>query len=288
LVEITDFPLWTPVWDDHLWKRLAYFFVFSPQLLIPLKLMSGASFAGVLWSIGVEEHFYFFWPWLMRASRAKVVIPAFGIILLTLALGSDTANSYLGPLVKEYGEYIRIENFSPMAIGALGGWLVHTKSRWLKFLWPRFVQWLILGLLGFAMIFSQGRLLLYPSLSGALFLGVILIVAISPNPVLRLDHPALEKLGEYSYSFYCFHWMMIALVMNALASSGMLVDSMLLQVIAYGAPFLMTILLSALCYRFVEKPALRLKSAFAVVPSASLGLESALDSLEQRANLQAR
>jgi peptidoglycan/LPS O-acetylase OafA/YrhL len=284
LLGIFDFPIWSPVRDEFFWKRLTYFLAFSPQLLEPMNLIKGASFAGVLWSVGLEEHFYFLWPWLLRAAKANVLVLGAVILALSFAFDTDTAGNFLGPLTI----FFRMENFSSMAIGAIGGWLVHRNSRLLKLLYPRYAQILALGILGATLIVNPQLLVASKLLNGTLFLAVILIVTSTPNPVLRLEQPWLEGLGEYSYSFYCFHWMMIAPTLNAVVKSGLIVESLLFQVIVYGIPFGLTILFSALSYRFLEGPFLRLKSAFAVVPSASRGLEGALETFEERANLQTR
>ncbi len=37
---------------------------------IPLIIQSSLPFIGHLWSIGVEEQFYLFWPWIFKKSRS--------------------------------------------------------------------------------------------------------------------------------------------------------------------------------------------------------------------------
>ena len=45
------------------------YFLFSPNLA--LLLVPAAGMVGHLWSIGVEEHFYLFWPWLLRKIKSN-------------------------------------------------------------------------------------------------------------------------------------------------------------------------------------------------------------------------
>jgi peptidoglycan/LPS O-acetylase OafA/YrhL len=80
------------------------------------------------------------------------------------------------------------------------------------------------------------------------FVGLILAVASGPtwlSPLL--ERPVMVLLGEASYSLYIIHWSVVTVLhLKLLGSLG--------TPLVHAAALVATVLLSVLCYRFVEVP----------------------------------
>jgi len=219
-----------------------------------------------LWSLSVEEQFYLFWPLafaagMRLAGRRRLLVGVLAGALASLALawvlfdphnasrayyGTDThaAGLLLGVALALVWNPAELRRDSPSrwfgptldALGALAlGYLV------IAFL---DVHDYDLGL------FHGGYL--WISLSTAVLIGVL------AHPAARLGgllaQPPMVWLGLRSYSFYLWHWPVLALTRPGIDVSmprGVLIPLQLLAVLC----------LAELSYRFVERPFRRRRSA---------------------------
>ena len=201
-----------------------------------------------LWSLGVEEQFYIFWPLLLLLFAGKVqrkymwaVVTAFIVALLLYAqhkLAQNAAKAYYSMPVRA----------SELLIGALIGFLPQLK------LPKKLLQSLIWGslviLFATAVYFDKqtpfpGAMALIPCLATAL---IIYLGQSSPSSNILLSNPFSTWMGRISYPLYLWHWPIIVLFgiyMRPLNAENQVVI------------VLLSILLAFLTYQLIEKPSKR-------------------------------
>lgn len=224
-----------------------------------------------LWSISVEEQFYLFAPWAVKALSRKA-LTGFSIVILVFTnfwlyvLGTSHAADH----VIWYNSAVQFENF---AVGMLLCLLLRGKS-------PRNPVWQRVSLLaawvlcwciatyGFnihtgtevapgawALIGGYGLVAL-----GCCFL---LIAFLGLDKALIPDWAIY--LGRISYGLYVFHVLALHIV-GAIFSHGPLFGIVAMPL--KGASALgLTILLASLSYRYFEAPFLRIKKRHEVIES---------------------
>lgn len=221
-------------------------------LLVPnLNLAVLPGILGQLWSIGAEEQFYLFWPWLVRrVGFAKLCWTIIGVRWLLLAVTTtalygfgDTSNA-----LYSLHEFLVRNRFDAMAIGSLFAYLLYRRSPVLQVVYRLFP--LVLAAFVVVTILPMNKYgdSLYDSVL-AVLCG-LMIVNVIRFPAL--DFPMARALGNLSYGVYMYH----NLVLFVLAPN--VVDSSLLLILVPGV----TLILAVLSYRYFERPFLRLKTRF--------------------------
>ena len=276
------------------------FFVLSTLFAANLSHLFGITQPhgpGVLWSLAVEEHFYFLWPVLVYAlSRRHLAMLAAAIIVVTpIARGMAAAHGMpVDTTVYQYSWF----RFDGLALGGLLAVAVRSSRMSVGFGLRLAALCLALsavitvvgaffglghqGTLGTALRFNQAHFVF-----GAL---LVLAFALRGTPftaVLRTRF--MRTSGDLSYCLYLIHlaigdgvvWLVsrAGWDMDATfgALGGVLVRGAAIVVIAFS--------LAALSKRYLEEPFLRLKSRFtardvsraaqpAAVPDAALLVEA--------------
>lgn len=198
-----------------------------------------------LWSLGVEEQFYIFWPlllWLFLAKTSRkylwLLISTFIIILLAYAqyqLTQNPAKAYYSMPVRAF----------ELLIGALITCLPQPK------LPKKIIQSLIL--LGIVVLFTAaiyfdqqtpfpGLMALIPCLATAV---IIYLGQSVPSSNFLLSNQLSTWIGNISYPLYLWHWPIIVLF-----GIYMLPLNIEYQIIV----ILLSLLLAFITYRLAEKP----------------------------------
>lgn len=179
-------------------------------------LMSQALPITHLWSLNVEEQFYFIAPQLIKRTRA---VPAALMLLMSikliLHLGVYLWFQATGDALARYLLVIlEAVRFEALALGGLGAYLVYTDHALLQVLFHRAVQ--IASAVGVAAIILR----MTPSnpitdlLSAGVFAVFITNTAAAPRCFYRLETPLLRRLGDLSYAIYMAHapvlWLLYA------------------------------------------------------------------------------
>jgi peptidoglycan/LPS O-acetylase OafA/YrhL len=223
---------------------------------VEASLFPPVNYAGVLWSVGVEEWFYLFWPLLLLVAtkRAWIVLPTI-IVSLLIARQEFRAGVpfYLFSQIR----------FDCMAIGAVGAILVFWRSGLpnvlVRSVFSRPGQMCILtiliGCIGWGVGFGPADELVYSTL----FLWLILNVAINPHTIFNLDHPALKWLGDRSYAMYCFNWIALVSSLIVLRRTGFDLSGKGAHILNFVCGVIITIIIADLSYRFLERPFLSWK-----------------------------
>lgn len=219
------------------------------------------------WSLGVEEQFYLFWPLLMKKLKRPVQFIIGVIVFFTIAKG---ITGFLKAKYQIEIPYLifTVVRFDCMAIGALGAFVVHyNKAKILEICHHKISQafaWITMLLLTFNLF--KIHPLVNHSFVAFMTVVAILNVAFNKKTVVGLDHSILDFLGKISFGLYVYHPLVILAAVKAsiLLSPNRPPSMPLVYIAVIGG----TILISHLSYQWLEKPFLKLKDKYAIIPSS--------------------
>ncbi|MEJ1121090.1 acyltransferase family protein [Phyllobacterium sp. CCNWLW109] len=201
-----------------------------------------------LWSLGVEEQFYFIWPTLLLALMKwpRLVIP--GLIVLILA------SIAVGQALLAFGEfsfayYMLPSRMFQLATGGLAVFILHSK---LIIRAPHLV-FTIMSVLGLGLIISSAWLLdgntAFPGLNAIpVSFGALLIILSGHKQNLLSGGFSIKPIrwiGNISYSLYLWHWPVLAFMRYSYIEIDLLNGTL-----AFAA----MIALSAFSYVAIENP----------------------------------
>jgi peptidoglycan/LPS O-acetylase OafA/YrhL len=263
-LEVFQLPRYTAALPEHFAATFPLFLLFLPQLA--LSIYEPVPFAEPAWSIGVEEQFYLLWPALLRKSRYFVALAAVVIVTTvgarSFALAMAKANRADADALRIWNcviNYFYFTRMECMAIGGLFAWLVFAKRKTLlSFFYNRFVQVVTYGLTAYLLVTDSFKPIFNYGWYSVCFGVLILNIATNPRSLIPHGGRAFEFLGNISFSIYMLHEMAIQLTIAA----GFTSNAML-----YGISMPLTIAAASASYLWFERPFLRLKSRYAVVPS---------------------
>jgi len=236
---------------------------------VPYILQTQIPLISHLWSIGVEEQFYLFWPWIVKKTTKllKWLLLFIGIVLSLKLLFwfyyHKTGNSI--PL-----SIIQITRFHCMAIGACGAvFFFREDKKFLRFsfsLVTQIVLWLVLALC--ALDWFRGVPLINDEIIALVTLFLILNVAGNPKTIIPLDNWYINYLGKISFGIYMYHPLIIYLVAKWAGSFTRTLETDFQYIVIYLLVMFLTIVIAGLSYRFFETPFLRFKDKFTLVKSS--------------------
>jgi peptidoglycan/LPS O-acetylase OafA/YrhL len=213
-----------------------------------------------LWSLGVEEQFYIFWPPILLLIAGSARTPLWICVLIAISFAASVA-VFFGH--KDWSFYSPI----PRAWELLGGGLLAALQASKRF--PRLPEdftsaFGLIGILISATVLNGDSP--FPGPYAVLPVAGAMLILVSPNSLLNrhvLSSRSFVWTGLISYPLYLWHWPLLCYL-------GLLRNGVpnLLEI---WAAVLAAVILSALTYRFVEMP---LRRQAAVVPKLSLALAS--------------
>lgn len=266
-LEFLEIPFLSDYTFTFLNKKLFLFLLFCPQLV--LVLFPPIPFLEPLWSIGVEELFYVFWPLIVKFKNKIFgwiigVIVFFNLIkgwlLYQVSIGNNP--TYLFRF-SEWNDYLYFTRIDCVLIGSIGGFLVFKKHGILKFVYSKFVQ--ILILISFIFVYLFGfysddyNQLLY----SILFVVVLLNIAANPDSIIQFNANVFHSLGRLSYSFYLLHEVAIVSVIYILKNI-LKIDVGSSYWLLFFSSLLLSFILSLLSYYCYEQFFLKLKTKFKI------------------------
>lgn len=255
-------------WQLPLENNSLLFYVFLmaniPAILgIPLPLLLH------YWSLGVEEQFYAFWPWLMRMKNDKlirisivliIVLMTLKIIFRIIAILYDFDIPYLS---------IHITRFHCMLLGCIGAMFLYRKNRTFIRITTHYATQIICWILLLIAAINQFHFfsVIDNELISVIALCLILSQVQAGKKIINLENDVMDFLGKISYGIYVFHPLIIFYLSKAIGT-GVIAGPVKL-ILVYLAVSAATILIAWLSYRYFEKPFLRLKLRYSVVPSTA-------------------
>lgn len=211
-----------------------------------------------LWSLGVEEQFYFIWPIVLIALVSGFRYGSVLVVVVALAMGSFALAESLLATQPKFAYYMLPTRAGELLIGALlaimlsrdGSKGLSRKSR------------NVIGLLGAGLIvFSLGWITEDTGFPGINALpstiGAALVIWSGSGRFgwmgRFLSLKPLVFIGLISYSLYLWHWPVLAFYRYAYGA---------IEPMAAVGLFVLMLALSVLSYRMVERPCRRLKWSF--------------------------
>jgi peptidoglycan/LPS O-acetylase OafA/YrhL len=213
------------------------------------------------WSIGVEEQFYYLWPWLIKYPKRRI---ATILVFLAATAGLLYAGLYfLNPTeeAKEaiIGTFIGQFRIQTMALGGFCAYLVyHEKTRILDFLFRKDVQYVVYTLLA-ALFFSGIHFFGFLELYAIFFGFFVLNVSCNKNSLISLENRFMNHLGKVSYGLYIYHVFVIVLLINSLRVYFPGLTGNSYHIVLYVLTFAGSVFVASFSYSFFEKPLLAYK-----------------------------
>ena len=197
------------------------------------------------WSLGVEEQFYLFLPPLMlalhRFAPKAVAATIIGVSLLSLALSVHWSSSQPSAAF-----YLLPGRAWELGVGVLAAlWQDRARRR----IGRRFAQWLsviaLAAILAAVVLFDEQTR--FPGFAATLpILGTAALIVAEPSTINRLLLASLPMrfVGLISYSWYLWHWPLIAFARVSLGHEP--------SPVIFAVIVLLSFLAAVLSWRFIE------------------------------------
>ena len=219
------------------------------------------------WSIGVEEQFYYFWPWVVKQTKTSKLLLVMIIFFFLFYITRSLTVLYMPETGwwKYLNEFIKSLRITCMILGAMGAYFTYFKlnTKFVQFIFhSRFQLLLYLTLI---LMLSFGVYLpgVNQEVYSLIFTLILMNLAKNPASILSLENPVFNYLGKISYGMYMYHT--VAVVIGVKVSHSFNNSNF----VSYPVSYVLTIFISALSYEYFEKPFLKIKDKFTTVKSGS-------------------
>jgi len=244
-------------------KSLLYYIFYAAN--IPFLANTTLPFLAHYWSLGVEEQFYLFWPWIVKAKE-KYITPA-TLALIILLLGTKI---YLHLFIPNtlLEKILDVTRFHCMLIGAFGAILYYRNHKMFLSIATsnisQLISWIIIALLSINHFhiasFIDNEII--SCVSVVLIMGQITV----KNRLINLELRWLDLLGKISYGMYVIHPLIIFFYSKLVGDIA--INSILKYLLVYSLILTTTIIIAYLSYEHFEKRFLILKERFSIIKSS--------------------
>ena len=220
-------------------------------------------FLVILWSIAVEMQFYFCWGLILKFFRKKL------LLFIGVFIGVSILFKSYFLLIEPDANQVYFNFFSVMGNFGVGGFFAYAvvqKHRWINlilnkgFLARQLIYFFTLGLISFNFFYSNPIFGIFSKYIILLLFGLILVLlGFSTQKTKSKENTLLGRLGKISYGMYCYHGLVVTIAIKLITYFEVGRDGILSLFVYPFVMLLMTIILSALSYRFFEGVFLSLK-----------------------------
>ncbi|MCB9033121.1 MAG: acyltransferase [Chitinophagales bacterium] len=259
----------TYIFDIPYDKTYIFYYIF---LLANIPFIFGGMlpFLGHYWSLGVEEQFYSFWPWVVKKSKSILKITTIiciGLIALKTIVRVIEIKTLNGESTLFY-KIIHVTRFHCMLIGAIGAILYYEKNTlFLKLtnnLFTQFISWIII------LLVTINKFHLVSFLDNEIISVITVFLIIGQieksNRIVNLNISFFDFIGKISYGIYVIHPLIIFFLSKIIVISYKSVA--LNYILVYFSVFATTIILSYISYHYFEKRFLDMKDKYSTIKSS--------------------
>jgi peptidoglycan/LPS O-acetylase OafA/YrhL len=222
------------------------------------------------WSLGVEEQFYSFWPWVVRTRKSLLLIT----VVLCLALLGLKFFFRFWDIRVNGGEMgwpymlLHVTRFHCMLMGAIGAILFSQRNKLFLWLTDNFVTQAIAWLVILLAAVNKFHVASFLDNEVIAVVTVFLIIGQirKDHRLINLEIPVFDFVGKISYGIYVIHPLVIFYLAKMISFPDK--ASYLQYGAVYVIVFAVTLFISYLSYRFFEKRFLVLKEKYVVVQSS--------------------
>ncbi|MET3730529.1 acyltransferase family protein [Moheibacter stercoris] len=231
-----------------------------------LPTATAMSLIGHYWSLGVEEQFYSFWPWIIKKLKWLF---EFLLIFPVLFLGIKIIAKYL-----EFPEPIQFilhySRFGCLAIGALGAYVFWKKYKIVDYINHPIFQTLIWA---FLLMVAFNKFHIFSIIDHeiiAIFIVFLIINQISsPKPIFSLENKIFDYLGKISFGIYVYNPLVIFLLYSVAHYITRLPNNFVSYFGIFFIVILLNILIAHISYHTLEKYFLKIKHKYSTVRSSA-------------------
>ncbi len=250
--------------ENNVLKTFALYSLFLSNVGYGMGL--GITTITPLWSVGVEEQFYAFWPFLV--NKSKNILKSL-VIIIIIYLIIKLFSRFLDN--KTIFRIIDTSCFDCMAIGGIGAYLYFIKSNILKIIYHPILQILAWIVLIVSIFYKPLHLfsIIDKEMHAIFYIIIILNISTNKKTIINLEHKILDFIGKISYGMYVFHMIVIVTTSYILTKiinyhpKGSLSDYLFVySIVIFG-----TIGLASLSYKHFESYFLKLKGKYAKIIS---------------------
>ncbi len=248
------------------WSTVTLYVFLSAN--VPFILHTGIPLLIHYWSLGVEEQFYAFWPWIVRNTRKVMrtaVIICVSLILLKCAI--RLADLHYGSLRIWY-DIIHVTRFHCMLMGAIGAMLYADRSAWFLHVttnWPvQSVAWIIVILAAVNKFHIAS--VLDNEIISAVTVTLIMGQIHPPNRIINLETGLFDFLGKISYGLYVIHPLLIFYLSQLIHFDNP--DNPVNYILVFVWCYSLTIGIAWISYLWWERPFLNKKLKYTTVANA--------------------
>ena len=197
-------------------KNIYYYLFFGSNIAFALSIT--IPYAGILWSVGSEEQFYFFWPWIIKKFNRKVILSFMIVFILFFTfiphlLDYFYYNIYSSIFIQKTADVIGILGFNAMLTGSLSAFIAKIYPKYLRFIYNIFFQLILYVFIIITLLTDFFPHFSYTDeIYAILFSIVILNLALNPNSLISLENKSFKFLGKISYGLYVFHPIAFAII----------------------------------------------------------------------------
>ncbi len=267
---------YSEVVHTHFWLKFIGSLFFLPPYFFTSSHLPQT--IGPLWSIRVEEAFYMCWPLLL--IRTKNYMKLFlGLIigLVVIRVGVDIAVLVIKPAVWTIPNVMLLVlkqtlfdyRFSSMAIGAIGAYiLAFKKEKILSFIYRKDIQLAVYATTLLMLIFDAYIPFIYSEVFSVLFCIIILNLATNANTIVNLNYKWMDYLGKAAFGIYLYNAFTRVICLEWVEHLyGREISGWQMETLLFTSALALTIILAILSYEFLEKPFLKLKKRFTIIPT---------------------
>ncbi|SFR42158.1 Peptidoglycan/LPS O-acetylase OafA/YrhL, contains acyltransferase and SGNH-hydrolase domains [Marinobacter gudaonensis] len=192
------------------------------------------------WSLAVEEQYYFVMPLMLFFVRRH----AWFRVVAAISIASFVLSVYLAPRYPDAAFYLPLTRMWELGLGSMAA-IATIPTRQLR--WISLARLPAVALLIIVPFFPTG--LSHPGLDALLVCGATLIIILGQTGSsweTALPVKAMARIGDISYSLYLVHWPVLVFTRELYEGEPPLA--------AIWVALLLSVLISAMIYRFVEEP----------------------------------